>query len=339
MEHLYPGTLHDLPERGDYVRSTQLFLSKAFAAAKERRKEYTLTHSQEERRDAFRAMLGFPLAPSPEKNEIHVKKKVVMEDERFTAYSMQLEIMEDVWLYGVLLEPAVKHEKNAFVVFQHGGLGIPEMISGLVPPTNYHDLAQNVLSDGVYVFCPQLFHWSVENWGTPYNGAHIDGAFRMLGGSKTAFGVYGIERVIDYFSALAEIDTERIGMAGLSYGGMYTLVTAALDTRIRFALSSCFINERERYPWSDWCYFGQADKFLDAEIMTLISPRPFMGEVATRDNLFDPDGFRSVEKDYRFYCDKLSMPDTAVLHVFDGTHEFGTDGENLRFLQKHLSED
>ncbi len=336
MEHLYPGALYELPERGDYVKGTALFFSKAFAAAKERRKEYTLTHTQEERRAAFRAMLGFPLSPTPEKNEILVRKKVLMEDERFTAYSMQLEIMEDLWLYGVLLEPSVKHEKNAFVVFQHGGLGIPEMISGLVPPTNYHDLAQNVLSDGVYVFCPQLFHWSVEDWGTPYSGAHIDGAFRMLGGSKTAFGVYGIERVIDYFSSLPEIDTTRIGMAGLSYGGMYTLVSAALDTRIRFAVSSCFVNDRALYPWSDWCYFGQAEKFFDAEIMTLISPRPFFAEVATRDNLFSVDGFRSVESDYSFYKEKLSLADNCRFHVFEGGHEFGTDGENLRFLQKYL---
>lgn len=336
MEHLYPGSRYELKERGDYVSGTQLFLHKAFAAAKERRVEYTLSHTQEERREELRKMLGFPLSPSPEKNKILVTKKLLAEDERFTAYSMQLEIIEDVWLYGILLEPAVKRDKNALVIFQHGGLGTPEMISGLVPPTNYHDLAQNVLSDGVYVFCPQLFHWSVENWGTPYNGAHLDGAFRMLGGSKTAFGVYGIERVIDYFSSLPEIDTERVGMAGLSYGGMYTLVAAAVDPRIRFAVSSCFVNDRTQYSWSDWCYLGQADKFFDAEMMTLISPRPFLSEVATKDNLFSVEGYRGVERDYRLYAEKLGLPDTCFFHVFEGSHEFGTDGENLRFLQKYL---
>lgn len=338
MEYLDRESLRDLPERNEYVSSAKSFIARSLAAAKERRKEYTLSTAQEDRRADFRRMLGFPLDPSPAKNEMRVKKKVLAETERFTAYAMQFEIIEDVWLYGVLLAPSVTYDKNALVIFQHGGLGISEMIGGLIPPTNYHDFAQNALSDGVYVFCPQLFHWSVESWGSPYEGGHIDGAFRTLGGSKTAFGVYGIERVIDYFSALPEIDNDRIGMAGLSYGGMYTLVTAALDTRIRFAVSSCFMNERERYPWSDWCYFGQAERFFDAEILTLVSPRPFMGEVASRDNLFHPDGFRAMENDYRFYAEKLSLPDTAVFHIFDGTHEFGTDGENLRFLQKHVRE-
>ncbi len=339
MEHLERGTLYNLPERNEYVESTKKFIEKSLKAAKTRRREYTLTHTEDERRADFRRMLGFPLDPSPEKNEIRVKKKLLMKNERFSAFSMQFEIIEDVWFYGVLLEPTVKYDKNALVIFQHGGLGISEMISGLIPPTNYHDFAQNVLDDGVYIFCPQLFHWSVADWGSAYEGGHLDGIFRALGGSKTAFGVYGIERVLDYFSACPEIDSSRIGMAGLSYGGMYTLVTAALDTRIRFAVSSCFINERERYPWSDWCYFSQADRFFDAELLTLIAPRPFMGEVATRDNLFHPDGFRAVEKDYAFYREKLALPDSAVFHIFEGTHEFGTDGENLNFLKKQLSED
>ena len=336
MAYLESGSLFELPERNEYLQSSNAFFASCLAQAQRNRYDYTLSHSEEERRQALRAMLGFPLCPSPEKNDIRVKQRLLVEADRFKAYSMQLEIIEGVWFYGILLEPAAKKEKNALVIVQHGGLGISEMVSGLIPPTNYHDLAQNILSDGVYVFCPQLFHWSVENWGTAYNGSHMDGLLRMLGGSKTAYGVYGIERVLDYFSARSDIDPERIGMAGLSYGGMYTLVTAALDTRIRFAMSSCFVNDRTKYTWSDWCYPGQAERFLDAEIITLISPRPFMAEAGSRDHLFNPEGFRSVADDVKKYQEAMSMPDTCRFHVFEGTHEFGTDGENLRFIKQFL---
>jgi len=336
MQFLERCDRFDLPERTAYVESTNAFLTRELAEAKKRRAAYTLETPVEERREAFRKMLGYPLSPSPEKNEIRSKKTFLHENGGVKAYSMQLEILPEVWLYGILLEPKVILPQNALVIFQHGGLGTPELIGSVVEPTNYHYFARKAVTDGVFVFCPQLFHWSVESWGSSYNGAHIDSLFRMIGGSKTAFGVYCIERTIDYFEALPEIDAERIGMAGLSYGGMYTLVTAAVEPRICVAVSSCYLNNREKYAWNDWCYRDQANQFFDAEILTLIAPRPFFAEAATRDQVFSPEGFEEVIADYGAYREKLALPDTCVFHLFEGKHEFAEDDENLRFLQKHL---
>lgn len=47
------------------------------------------------------------------------------------------------------------------------------------------------------------------------------------------------------------VDSNKTGMVGLSYVGFYTLYIAALDTRIKAAVSCSFFNDRDRYPWSD----------------------------------------------------------------------------------------
>ena len=81
------------------------------------------------------------------------------------------------------------------------------------------------------------------------------------------------------FAAREDIDGDRIGMIGLSYGGFYTLFAAALDVRIGAAVSSCFFNNRKMYDFVDWVWFNAANQFMDAEVGALVCPRPLYVEV------------------------------------------------------------
>lgn len=324
------------PQRENYASDILAWLDKEFEKAERRRKEYTLTTSAEQRREDFLKQLGYPLWNSPEKNEIKVTKELLSDDGLFTAYDMQLEVIEGVRLYGILFEPKEKQEKNPFVILQHGGLGTPERISGLIDPTNYNGLGREIIESGYYVFAPQLLIWSTDDFGTPYDQHAFDRAMKQLGGSKTAFEIYCLMRAVDYFEALPEIDADRIGMAGLSYGGMYTLLTAAADTRIKAAVSSCFANDRRQYAWSDWIYPDQANKFFDAELLALISPRYIFAEMGSDDELFDSKNYPKLQNDYDFYKVNLNLPDNCMIHLFEGGHEFAKDGLNVEFLKKHL---
>ena len=335
MAYLDFSSIKDLKERNEYIDGIDALIERERVKAKEERQGYTLETSQKERREALRRMLGYPLCPSPEKKEISARKTLLCSDEHFSAYRMQLEVADGLWLYGILLAPHVLKEKNALVIFQHGGWGFPEIISGLVPPTNYHTLARDVVDDGVYVFCPQIPYWKVESVGTPYVREDIDLALRRVGGSLAALCLFGIERTLDYFLSLSDIDASRVGIAGLSYGGMYALLSAALDERLCFTLSSCFFNDRGLYPWQDMVFFGQEKRFFDAEVLTLVSPRPVMVETALNDEVFDARGVALAMEEYAYYRERLSLPNTCLFHTFDGKHEFATDGENLRFL-KHF---
>ena len=324
------------PQRTQFYSDILNWVDKEFEKAEIRRKEYTVSTPIEERRNDFKKQLGFPLWNSPEKNEIKVTSKVLSDDEKFTAYDMQLEVIEGIHLYGIYFKPKTDEKNLPFILLQHGGAGTPETISSLIDNDNYHELGRDLIESGYCVFAPQLLLWHPENFGSPYDMGQFDTSMKQLGGSKTAFEVYCLTRAIDYFETLPEIDPTRIGMAGLSYGGMYTLMTAAADTRIKVAVSSCFVNDRRQYAWGDWRYIDQANTFFDPEILTLISPRYIFVEMGSNDELFDSKNYSKIQGDYNLYKEKMNLPDNCIIHVFEGVHEFAMDGKNIDFIKKHL---
>ena len=140
-----------------------------------------------------------------------------------------------------------------------------------------------------------------------------------MGSSITAIEVYGITRILDYFEAQDYVST--MGMVGLSYGGFYTLFTAALDTRILSAASCSFFNTRDRFGWSDWVWQNSAEKFDDAEIACLVYPRRLWLGVGNADELFEAKYAEESFKKLEALCRTVGT-DWVKLTVFDGKHEF-----------------
>ena len=124
-------------------------------------------------------------------------------------------------------------------------------------------------------------------------------------------------------------------MVGLSYGGFYTLFTAALDTRIRSAVSCSFFNTRDRVGWSDWTWQSSAEKFDDAEIACLVYPRRLWLGVGNDDELFEAKYAEESFTKLRALC-KTVGTDWVSLTVFDGKHEFYRDDVPIMQLIQDL---
>ena len=99
---------------------------------------------------------------------------------------------------------------------------------------------------------------------------------------------------IDFLCSRPEVDKKRIGCAGLSYGGRMTMLTAAIDKRIKVAAVSGALNllqERISTPYS--CGSQIIPGLLQfgdfSEIGSLIAPRPCIWETGSTDNLIVPD--------------------------------------------------
>jgi hypothetical protein len=139
-------------------------------------------------------------------------------------------------------------------------------------------------------------------------------------------------RSLDYLISRDDIDNNKIGMIGLSYGGFYTLFTTASDQRIKAALSSCYFNNRFIYDWHDWTWFNSANTFLDSEVGALICPRPLYIEVGKADELFN---IKYVEKEFQrletFYK-KLGISKKLRYKEFDGVHELDKDDKGIEFI-------
>ena len=98
---------------------------------------------------------------------------------------------------------------------------------------------------------------------------------------------------LDFLSGRPDIHAERIGCAGLSYGGRLTMLVSAMDARIKVAAVSGALNllqERIRLTYSCGAQIIPGLlKFGDySEIGSLIAPRPCVWEVGSRDGLIVP---------------------------------------------------
>jgi dienelactone hydrolase len=89
------------------------------------------------------------------------------------------------------------------------------------------------------------------------------------------------------------VDAERIGCVGLSLGGRMTMLTTALEPRIKVCAISGALNamqERIARPYGCGAQIIPGLlKYGDVpEISSLIAPRPCLWEVGSQDALIDP---------------------------------------------------
>ncbi|MFA5205521.1 MAG: CocE/NonD family hydrolase [Lentisphaeria bacterium] len=297
-------------------------------------------------RAKFRDLLGWPLndpafrrLPPPVPSEL----RQVGTDDLGTIHRLVLPCADGISLYGLLFLPH-RPPPHPLVIAQHGGLGTPEVCSGLLATGsgNYRGMTRRVWRLGAAVFAPQLLLWDKE-YGTDPDGkaAHeirqqLDVQLKQAGGSVTAVELFKLGRALDYLLARGDMDRTRVGMIGLSYGGFYTLLAAALDTRLRAAVSSCYINDRYRYDWPDWTWHDAANRFLDPEIASLVCPRALRLEAGQRDDLFDVSGACKVGEQTRALYERLGLGDRFEFEAFDGGHELHPGPAPIAFLRRHL---
>jgi dienelactone hydrolase len=123
------------------------------------------------------------------------------------------------------------------------------------------------------------------------------------------------------------VDARRLGCVGLSYGGRMTMLTAALEPRVRVAVVSGALNVmQERVAGRYGCGAQVIPGLLQygdvPEIGSLIAPRPCVWEVGSRDKLIAPKwADLALERMRRAYR-ALSAEDRLRVDRFDGGHEW-----------------
>lgn len=136
-----------------------------------------------------------------------------------------------------------------------------------------------------------------------------------------------IRWAIDLLQSRAEVHADRIGCAGLSYGGRMTMMAAAMDPRIKVAAVSGALNLMQERMAGRYSCGGQVVpgllKYGDySEIGSLIAPRPCVWEVGSRDGLIVPkwdDLFRTRLR--RAYT-ALEAADQLHFDAFEGGHRW-----------------
>ncbi len=285
-------------------------------------------------REVWKRLLGWPLTEPVALPETECE--LVSQDALGRVYRVSQRLFGIVRTYGLLFLPA-KEGRYPLVIAQHGGKGSPELASGLteIGSANYNRLVQGLRERGIAVFAQQLLVWD-DGQEPKFNQYLLDREFRHLGGSRVAFDLCQLQGSFNWLIEHPEIDPGHVGMAGLSYGGFYTLAFSAIEPRIRVAVASCFVNDRFRYNWEDLVWNGSALRFLDGEIARMICPRPLFLEAGEQDEVFRVEGFHGPASEVEKCYDALGLRDRFERRTHPGGHEYDTDGRAQDFLLKWL---
>ena len=153
-------------------------------------------------------------------------------------------------------------------------------------------------------------------------------------------------RTLDYLSSRPEVDKKRVGCVGLSVGGYRSLMLAALDERIKTAVSAGFMQSyvsqiRRNVINTTGLTFHLVGlfRYLDLpDLSALIAPRPALFINGSKDGLFNQEGLKAAyEKIQRCYA-KAGVPERQVCRLYDSPHEFNPEmqAEAWQWLRKWL---
>ncbi len=164
------------------------------------------------------------------------------------------------------------------------------------PTSLYHGLADRFARGGYVVLAPSF--------------PHREYCATML---------WDLFRAVDILHSRPEVDRLRIGVAGLSMGGEWTMWIAACDPRLRTAVVSGWMCTTEGVFSVHNCECWELPGFVElmdvCEVHLLIAPRPLLFESAERDNCFPiqftRQGYARVRAGYELFdAEDLVQQDT-----------------------------
>jgi dienelactone hydrolase len=146
----------------------------------------------------------------------------------------------------------------------------------------------------------------------------------------------------EFLARRSDVDAERLGCVGLSYGGRMTMLTAALEPRIKVAVISGALNVmQERVAGQYSCGAQVIPGLLKhgdvPEIAALIAPRPCLWEVGDKDTLISPKWAEIALARIRPAYAALGAEKNLRVDRFDGGHRWH-GVEAYRLLEETLKE-
>jgi dienelactone hydrolase len=224
---------------------------------------------------------------------------------RYAVHAVRWPVLEGVTAEGLLLRP---HGKPvACVVALPDADQTPEMLTGLAPGLPPQaQFARRLAENGCLVLVPTLIDrrdtWSGDPRVWLTNQPHREWVYRpayQMGRHVIGYEVQKVLAAVDWF--IHETGGKQcVGVIGHAEGGLLALYSAAPDTRIDAALVSGYFNSRQSL-WQEPIYrnvFGLLHEFGDAEIASLIAPRPLIIEPSEVPRIDGPPTARDGRRAY-----------------------------------------
>jgi dienelactone hydrolase len=276
------------------------------------------------------------------------RTRLIYDEPTWTGYEVVLDVYPDVIASGILCLPKgmKPDERRPVVVCQHGLEGRPQDVVNPKEKTRaYNSFGARLADRGYIVYAPQN-PYIFEN-----HFRQVQRKANPLKLSLFSFIIAQHKRTLDWLETLPNVDPERIGFYGLSYGGKTAMRVPAVEKRYCLSICSGDFNEwigknvsvdlDRSYMWTreyEMYEFDLGHTFNYAEMAYLIAPRPFMVERGHDDGVGTDEMVAYEYAKVRYlYANRLKIPGRTTIEFSPGGHEVFLKG-TLSFLEEHLGD-
>jgi len=255
------------------------------------------TATSDQRREQWREMIG--LSPLPPRTPLSDEVTGVLERDGYVVEKVHFQSLPGAYVVGNLYRPAVVDGPLPAVLYLCGHT------KGKVSPTyqahprwfGQHGYVALVL-DPIQLGESQGFH----------HGTHREGRWDWQSRGYTPAGieVWNAIRALDYLQSRADVDPDRLGVTGLSGGGVISWCLGAADERVKVVVPVCqsgsieqVVADRGPDGHCDCAFWINYHRWCWSDIGSLIAPRPFLIASGSEDVLWRPVGYRAVAERIR----------------------------------------
>ena len=153
--------------------------------------------------------------------------------------------------------------------------------------------------------------------------------YAMLGYQLLTLNLHDQLQTLDYLLARKEVDSERVGVLGRSYGGTKSQYVGVYDQRVKATAIVCYLCMTLEYTFEDVnnnCgaqFVPGLYQYGDvATVAGLIAPRPLLVQSGFADWCFAIDSTVKAHEELRAIYKAAGAEDQLTIDVFAGNHDF-----------------
>ena len=244
------------------------------------------------RREMWREMLG--LSPLPPRSPLNATITGTLERGDYVVEKVHFQCLPGTYVVGNLYRPAKPEGRLPAVLYLCGHTKGKVAAGYQAHPRWFaqHGYVALVL-DPIQLGESQGFHhgtYREERWDWPSRGYTPAGA-----------EVWNAMRALDYLETRDDVDSERMGVTGLSGGGVISWCLGAADERVKVVVPVCqsgsieqVVADRGTDGHCDCAFWINYYRWCWPDLGALIAPRPFLIASGSEDILWRPNGYRDV---------------------------------------------
>lgn len=253
--------------------------------------------SVDERREQWREMLG--LSPLPPRTPLEATVTGTLDRGDYVIEKVHFQSVPGAYVIGNLYRPAKVEGRLPAVLYLCGHS------QGKVNPRyqahprwfGTHGYVALVL-DPIQLGESQGFHHGTyrgERWDWPSRGYTPAGT-----------EVWNAMRALDYLETRDDVDADRMGVTGLSGGGVISWCLGAADERVKVVAPVCqsgsieqVVTDRGTDGHCDCAFWINYYRWCWSDVGSLIAPRALLISAGSEDVLWRPHGYRDVAERIR----------------------------------------